>query len=311
MDDNHRLIEDYVQRYRGRTRKDYRREIQSFYIFVEKDLPEVEKQDIEGYLTELKKKKTATTVQRIYHQLATFYHELYKNEKISSNPFFKVQKPKASKQVKKDRVPSFQELERLLRVLREEFSLRDYAMVLLISTTGIRLKEALHIKWSDFFLDGRDNLGLRVQKGSYDRYVKIYPEVWEVLERYRKEVLKVEASYLKEDYYIFISRNDREDYRRYADIIKPLSESWLRPVLVAACKKAEIPLYTAKDLRHANAMHALKLGASTEEIQQQLGWNNKNFVNRYNGVIASLEKSANDYTHSYFTRIINEETDKS
>ncbi|NBG87263.1 tyrosine-type recombinase/integrase [Isachenkonia alkalipeptolytica] len=308
--DNDSLIEGFVNRYQGRARKDYRREIVTFQKFTDKNLLAVDKQDIEKYLTELKKKKAATTVQRIYHQLGTFYHELYKAEKIRSNPFFKVEKPKASKQVKKERVPSFQELEELLKVLGEEFSLRDYGMVLLICTTGIRLKEALYTKWSDFLLDRDNNLGLRVRKGTYDRYVKIYPEVWEVLDQYRKEVLRVQEHYWKEDYYIFISRNDREDYRRYPDIIKPVSESWLRPVLVSACEKAKIPLYTAKDLRHANAMYALKLGASPEEIQVQLGWNNKNFVNRYNGVIASLEKSANDYTHRYFTGIIKEKRDK-
>ncbi len=307
MTDNQELIEAFVLRYQGRTRKDYRREIHRFKDFLQKDLREAEKQNIEDYLRELKKTKTATTVQRIYHQLGTFYHELYKSEKISSNPFFKVQKPKASKQVKKERVPSFQELEKLLRVMKEEFSLRDYGLVLLISTTGVRLKEALNTKWSDFLLDGDNHLGLRVKKGSYDRYVKIYPEVWEILNRYREEVLQVEDYYLKEDYHIFISRNDREDYRKYPDIIRPVSESWLRPVMVSACEKAGIPLYTAKDLRHANAMYALKMGASPKQIQEQLGWNNENFVNRYHGVIASLEKSANDYTHGYFAKVIDKE----
>ena len=305
-DEEKALLNIFSIKFRGRTKYDYNREITAFKLFVKKDILDVHSEDAINYIDMLIKdeQKSSSTKQRIYYQLLSFYNFLSERKLIETNPFWKVEKPQASKQIKKERTPTFEQIEKLFNVLAGHFSLRDLALVSVIATTGLRISEVLNLKWSDFLIDAKDNIGFKVQQGEHFRYIRVLNSVWNLLNKYRKEFLNVNDSYLKQPFYVFINANQLNNYITSPEGVRPLTQAAVRNLLVDACNKAGIPVFTSKDLRHAHAIFALKLGANVEEVKEQLNWSSTNLIYRYNGVMEQIETPANVYTEKFFEGII-------
>ena len=269
-----------------------------------KDLLEINSDDIENYLNTLKEKGQAkTTIRRKYHQLFSFYNYLFEEMIIGSNPLKKVPVPKASKQIKIERTLTFENLELLLEILENYFPYRDYVFTLLLATTGIRLGEGLSLKWSDFFIDDNGLVGATVSSGNRKRYIRIFDFVWEKLNTYREDILQVNESYLKENYYVFIGEKQLNNYKTYPGIVKPVTGDWIRKTYVKACEIAEISLVTAKDIRHTYTMLTMKMGLPGEDIKNQVGWSSTDFLNRYHGVVEQLDTPINKHMEEYFKKI--------
>jgi len=301
---NREVISDFTAHLKNRAKTDYEREILKFEKHIKKDLDKATKEDAEKYMKYIRRKLARTTSVRIFHQLLSFYNYLFDNNLIPYNPFHKVKKPRASEQVKEERLPSMEEMKKLLHVIKTEYNYRDYVFTLLISTTGLRLKEAIQVKWSDFIMDRIGTIGLIVRRGTdQERMVKILPLIWEEFRKYRKEFLGVSEEYEGKDYYVFISTREMQAYKNYPASVGHMAESRIRHVYLGACSKAKIPLYTAKDLRHAHAVYALYMGADEEQIKEQLGWYSIKNIRKYNGVLTKIRVSANDYTEKYFKQL--------
>lgn len=285
-----------------RTKKDYKRELNNFKGFIEKDLVEANDQDGIRYMAFLKKEgKASSTIRRIYDQLNVFYNYLFREEIIRSNPFYKVEKPKASKQVRPERTPSPEDLEKLLVTLKENYDLRDFAAVMLILTTGRRLSQILSVKWSDF-AHGEDHIGLKVSY-SPPKLIKVFDFVWELINQYRLYNC-IPDDYLSKPYYVFVNNKNMERYLEKPEEVKHITPDWIRKVMEEACDLADIPLYTAKDLRHAFALYALNLGSNTKDLASQMGWSNKSHVSKYIGVIEQLLLPAGAYTEKFFEKLV-------
>lgn len=275
-------------------------------VIGDKDLLLVKSDDINKYLDTLNKNgQSKTTIRRKYHQLFSFYNFLLDEMLIESNPLKKVPTPKASKQIKMERTLTFDNLKVLLEVLENYFPYRDYVFTLLLATTGIRQGEGLNLKWSDFFIDDNNLVGAIVSSGSRKRYVRIFDFVWKELDNYRKDILQVDESYLKEDYYIFIGEKQLSNYRTYPASVKPVTGDWMRKTYVKACEIADIPLVTAKDIRHTYTMLTMKLGLPADDIKEQVGWSSTDFLNRYHGVVEQLNAPINKYVEEFFKDIKN------
>lgn len=272
---------------------------------ADKDLIDIESNDIKDYLNYLRNKNQAnTTIQRKYHQLFSFYNYLYDELIIEENPLRKVPTPKASYQLKIERTLTFDDLELLLDTLKEYFPLREYVLTLLIATTGIRLGEALNLKWSDIFIDDSGLIGAVVGNKGNERYVRIFDFIWDEIDKYRTEYLKVGENYLNEDYHIFISESNLKKYKEYPSLVKPITGDWIRKTYVKACEIAGIPLVTAKDIRHTYTMLTMKMGIKGEEIKEQVGWSSLRFLNRYHGIVEQLNTPINKYVKEYYKSII-------
>lgn len=298
------LVHALTHKQKTRTAHSYMREINNFKEFIKKDLLAAHPTDCTAYMSFLRKnKKASSSIQTYYHQLFRFYNYLFQNQIIQSNPFALITKPKASKQVKAERTPSPEDLKKLLNTIRENFELRDYAIILVIATTGLKINEVLNIKWADFIIDNKNHVGVKIGKHNSTRYVRILDQVWQQIELYRQELM-IPTSYCKENYYVFISNRERDRYSTEPSKVKPISADWIRKLLEKSCAYANISLYTSKDLRHAHAIYALRLGSSTEAVANQLGWNHPNLVYRYVGVIEQLLHPANTYTEVFFKDIL-------
>lgn len=306
------LIVDFNLGKQTRTKKAYKREINGFRQFIDKELIKATTEDGRNYIAFLKiDGKAPSTIRRIYDQLNVFYNYLFIEGHIKLNLFHKIEKPPASKQVRPERTPSPEDLEKLLITLKEDFELRDFAAILLILTTGLRVSQALNVKWNEF-IHAKDHIGLKI---SYEapKYIRIFDFVWEAIEQYR-EYIGIPKSYLDKNYYVFINHRNIDKYINEPHSVSPITSDWIRKVMEKACSKAGIGLYTAKDLRHAFAVYTLNLAIANSdkdratvinEVTDQMGWSSMDQVNRYTGVIEQLLYPAGAYTESFFQRILN------
>lgn len=286
---------------RIKTKKSYAYTLQELKETIKKDLLNITSEDINLYIENLRKNRQAkTTIRRKYYQLFSFYNFLEDEMIIDSNPLKKIPVPKASQQLKMERTLTFENLEILLEVLEDYFPYRDYVFTLLLATTGMRLGEALNLKWSDFFLDDNGLIGVKIRD---KRYLRIFDFVWSGLDTYRKEFLQVDESYLREDYHIFIAEKQLSSYRTYPGLVKPITSDWIRKTYVKACEMADIPLVTAKDIRHTYTMLTMKMGFSGETIRDQVGWSSTQFLNRYHGIVEQLDLPINKHVEEYFKAI--------
>lgn len=289
---------------KAKTKDSYMYVLSELKDFTNKDLIDINSEDIKKYIEHLNNEKQAkTTIRRKYHQLFSYYNFLEGEFVIKQNPLKAVPTPKASKQIKMERTLTFENLEVLLNTLKEHFPYRDYVFTLLLATTGLKLSEALNIKWTDFFIDNNNYIGIRIGNKNNPRYVRIFDFVWEEINQYREDYLKVDESYLNEDYYVFIGEKQLNNYRAYPGNVKPITGDWIRKTYVNACETAQIPLVTAKDIRHTYTMLTMKLGAREGEIQEQLGWSSTQFIERYHGVVEQLNSPINKYVEEYFEKI--------
>lgn len=289
---------------KAKTKDSYMYVLSELKDFTNKDLIDINSEDIKKYIEYLNNEKQAkTTIRRKYHQLFSYYNFLEDEFVIKYNPLKAVPTPKASKQIKMERTLTFENLEVLLNTLKEHFPYRDYVFTLLLATTGLKLSEALNIKWTDFFIDNNNYIGIRIGNKNNPRYVRIFDFVWEEINQYREDYLKVDESYLNEDYYVFIGEKQLNNYRAYPGNVKPITGDWIRKTYVNACETAQIPLVTAKDIRHTYTMLTMKLGAREGEIQEQLGWSSTQFIERYHGVVEQLNSPINKHVEDYFKKI--------
>lgn len=295
------LIQDFNIGKHQKTKKDYIRELNAFRKFIDKDLINALAQDGINYIAFLRKNgKASSTIRRIYDQLNVFYNYLFREGHIKSNPFYRIEKPKASKQVKAERTPTPEDLEKLLDTLNESFNPRDLAAIILILTTGLRVGQALSVKWNDF-VHAEDHIALRTNN-TPPKYVKIFDFVWQLIDKYRRDMC-IPDIYIKKNYYVFIGQKQLEKYLIEPSKVTPITSDWIRKVLEKACSMADITLYTSKDLRHAFAIYALNLNASTKEVADQMDWSNENQANKYVGVIEQLISPAGTYTEDFFRSI--------
>lgn len=99
---------------------------------------------------------------------------------ISSNPAKELESPKATKSLPK--YLQFDECIRLLNVIDGEYKERDYAMILLFLTCGLRLSELVGINISDIKKDKLVVLG----KGNKERTIYLSRNCVEAIDEYLK-----------------------------------------------------------------------------------------------------------------------------
>lgn len=319
--DERKLVDEFCmfRGFKDKTFQAYTRSIFSFRDFIKKSLFNADHEDAREFIDTLKAQKkykdddgntkityvdaTDGSKRTTYHQLLSFYNHLVDKAFVNENPFEKVKVPHPARVIS-DRIPTLEEIEKFLDVIQTEFTLRDYSILLLIASTGLKITDCLKIKWSDFQIDDSAKVALMVNSYGDTRYILILDSVWAVFNRYREEFLNVDESVLTKDAYVFIRTFDVDTYKYNPQSIrKPITIDLVRKLMADGCKLANIDYFSAKDLRHAHVVYASKFGASVDAIKEQLGWRDKSFINRYKGVFASHTASANSYLEEYFQNI--------
>lgn len=208
--------ENYLRNILGRsenTVKSYCYEIKAFAEWAGKSPCLITRADAENYISELAEKGLAATsrAKRIT-VLKLFFDYLEEEEYISENPLSRIRKPKIPQ--KKVKAMSREEMLSVIQVAKNSKrnnSFRNYTMIALLFSTGIRRDELVNIKLDDVNLS-ENSLLVRVGKGNKQRMVYFNNEAKALLSEYIASHRKL-SKYAENSEYLFVS-NDSEKLGR-------------------------------------------------------------------------------------------------
>jgi integrase/recombinase XerD len=216
--------------------------------------------------------------------LKSFYTYLIAENKIDFNPAANIAFPKKWKILPKyltmDQVGSLLDLPDKSK----PFGRRDKAILELMYATGLRISEAINLKFDGLYLE--DSFLRVLGKGNKERVVpfgeKAEQFVKEYLKNGRAEILKN-----KQSDYVFLNRNG-----------EGLSRQGLWKIIKGYGRKLGISTnLTPHTLRHSFATHLLENGADLRSIQMMLGHSSISTTEIYTYVARQRIKKAYDEFH--------------
>lgn len=179
-------------------------------------------------------------------------------EWLESNPMKKVKKPKEPRG--RVRYLSDDERERLFNACMESNNGFLYTVVLLATSTGMRLGEIMGLSWSDIDIN-KGRIVLQETKNGERRTVPLVGKALDAMKKHN-QVRRLGSNY------IFPSKNGK----------KP---ACIRVAWNNAIAKAEVENFHFHDLRHSTASYLAMNGASLAEIADILGHKTLQMVKRY------------------------------
>jgi integrase len=156
-------------------------------------------------------------------------------------------------------------------------------LVILVSATGLRISEALGLRWSDVdwkrgrihvrwgFVDGR--IGDPKSKASRST-VEMHRTLAAVLEAWRKE-----TTFAADTDFLFASERKNGSQPRLGSMI---STDYVRPAAIEAKVIEEsCPRFGLHNMRHGLATWLVDQGTSPEIVQRMLRWSSTRMLQRY------------------------------
>jgi len=251
-----------IKRYSQATVSAYSSDLEDFKAFLKREdlgtFLTVSRRVAKFYVSELSGRFSASTVARKISTLRSFYHFLIEEELTEAHPFLEVRLPKQRRNL-----PAFiypEDLEVLFESvdLTTDKGLRDFLILEMLYSTGIRVSELCGLKLRDIDLANRT---LMIHgKGAKDRIVPLGERIVELLRDYllstRKNLLKKESHQS-----LFVNLRGQ-----------PLSTRGVRYILNALIEKAgSLHQMTPHTIRHTFASHLLSNGADLRSVQEMLG----------------------------------------
>lgn len=290
-----KLLEQFInyieieKHYSFYTVKNYERDLESFYDFLNKEnitnIKDIDFKVIRLYLTVMYEKKySKKTISRNISSLRSFFKYLIKHEHIKTNPMLLISNPKQD-----HKLPNFlyyNDLEKILEIPDTNTPLghRDALIIELFYSTGIRVSEIISIKISD--IDYSKNRIKILGKGNKERYV-LYGDVCsKLLNSYINEKRNIILGD-KHNEYLFINHLGNKLTSRGVEYI-------LSKIIKQSDLKTKISPHT---LRHTFATHMLNEGADLKSVQELLGHENLKTTQIYTHV--SNERLREVYLHSH------------
>ena len=223
-----------------------------------KDVSEITKDDIEGFLAKLSGNGyTPKSLSRKINSIRTFYRFLKSKGLVSEDPSLQVAHPQY--QLAAPRILTPTEYRALRDASRNDA--RMFAVIELLLQTGVRIGELAELRMSDVVADG---LRIRPFEKHEERVVPMNKSAQEALERYMKGRPQVveERIFVTKSGRPFLIRNIRTAVERYFRL-------------------AEIKGAKVNDLRHTFIAHHLKHGVSLVLLSKIVGHKRLSTTERY------------------------------
>lgn len=251
-------------------------------------LTTAQRRHIEDYLASgLEAGLAPATVARRFRSFQQFYRWAEDEDEITPNPMARMKPPKVV--VPKPEVITADVLTKLLascdtprggpgrsKPTNDKLTFenkRDRALILLLSTTGVRAGELMNLTIGDVDLDhGKFQV---IGKGGAPRNVKLLPKPAAALDRY----LRARARHAHHDS-VWLWLGDRGR----------LTDSGLRQMLERRCEDAGVPHINPHRFRHTFAHEAKKRGMRDEDLMAIAGWSTTQMLQRY-GASAREERA--------------------
>ncbi len=227
-------------------------------IFGQKRLNQITRQQIQTFHTSLKEEGLAAATCNHHIKLLRYAFNLAIDwGYLEENPVSRV--PLFHEDNNVEHYMTDEELDRLLKVLREDKSRNVCMVALFLLSTGCRVNEVLSAKWSDVDLDK----GIFVVRASNSkskrlRAVPLNSSALEILRQLEKQ-----------QEYLFMNQLTGKPY-------VTISKVWVR-----LRKKAGLPHLRLHDLRHQFASFLVNDGRTLYEVQQILGHSDPKVTMRY------------------------------
>jgi integrase/recombinase XerD len=216
--------------------------------------------DIQHFLSfeKIRKHNSSRTLARSLAAIRQFYNFISSSVADIENPTTKIEVP----QIKKT-LPDFltlEEVDTLFRLISEDdaYELRDKSIFELLYSCGLRISEAIDIKFQD--LDFENKIIKVLGKGNKERLVPLGAEAIRLLKLYMKKSRNIILG-IRESEYLFISKK--------GSMLNRKSVWRLLKGYVARTKINKN--ITPHTLRHSFATHMLENGADLRSVQELLG----------------------------------------
>jgi len=248
------------------TRKSYRGAMIRFLSFFEnRDLEQLRKEEIEGFIYTLKSKyKISDSYQITMISAIKFYYEYVLKK---PREYYDLTRPKKSKSL-----PNVLSSDEIIRILSVPKSIKHRAILYTIYSAGLRLNEVINLRIIDVHSEN-GQLFIRGAKGKKDRYT--------VLSQATLDILRVYYSAHKPSYWLF----EGSDGGQY-------SKSSVQKIFRRAVKDANInPWATVHTLRHSFATHLMQHGTSMRQVQALLGHSSSKTTEIYTHVMNMSNKT--------------------
>ena len=288
------LFEEFSSKFQDTTKADY---LKFLFMFLDNtpdltDIRLIKKYHAEKFITEIiADKYSESTQEKIYGCLHSFLNFLYKKGEIQFNPLHSVEKPDVSRVQSIENVLTFENANKIYHIL-PSLTQRDRAIVTFFLTSGCLLSEVTQLRWNNLHVESYVDAHGEVitdyfcslGTGNRFRTIKLHPKAGEYIMDYRiRELGLKEEVDPTDDRYMFIGKKQPK-----------LTDRTIRNIINNAIDKAGLEGYSAKDFRHTFAAFCLKLGASAEEVGNQLGWKSKYRASNYRYVLPQLDTGAID-----------------
>jgi site-specific recombinase XerD len=281
------------------TRRAYRRVVREFFRFTGSSHPaEVSPQDVQRWRDQLisQKKSASSTVAFKLSIVRSLFDYLQVGGFVSRNPALsKLVPPPAVPEDLSGRALTVKEVRYLLSGPNRETSggARDYALLLLMLRTSIRVSEACglrlsQVKWSH----GRWIIKFKV-KGGRERTQPIPSEVKKAIDEYlRLDKKRRELQHSGgDDQFIF---QPHTNYRTL-EFAKPLSSTMAWHVVRKWGRFTGVGKLSPHDLRRTAITRALDQGLSYRQVQMMSGHRDPKTVMRYDHGRENLELNAANF----------------
>jgi integrase len=212
-----------------------------------------------------------STVSHFKDVISSVFNKALDDEVIAANPTTKLGKIIKRKDKKASINPlSTEELRILFETVLERFP-EHYPLFLLLARTGMRIGEALAVKWEDVdfrsrFIDVKRSIvrgKISTPKSGKFRRVDMSLQLTEVFKAHRLESKKKGFSLGLGDAPEFVFTNEKG---RLID-----KDNWRRRIFNKALEKAELRRVRIHDLRHTYATLRINKGDSIADVSKQLG----------------------------------------
>jgi site-specific recombinase XerD len=208
------------------------------------------------------------TVNCYLRSLRIYFSWLVSEGIIGTNPFDRVKIPRPPRKV----IPTFtdSQIQQLLDAIniKTPEGYRDYAMILTLLDTGMRVSELCHLKLDNVWLE--DGMLKVLGKGNKERLIPIGKQVqrclWRYISRFRPDPATANSGFF------FLTRDGR-----------PMTKDRVEKILTHYGRRAELKgvRCSPHTLRHTAAVKFLRNGGDVFSLQRILGHASLEMTRRY------------------------------
>lgn len=269
----------YNRNYSSDTVRSYSNDLKQLIDYINRedlDVYSFDKQDAKNYLASLYiKELSKKSIVRHMSSCRTFYKYLLNEKIVNANPFVAIKNIKREKKLPE--VLFFEEIDDIIKSMEIKtiYSIRNYAIFILLYSSGIRVSEIAQLKLRD--IDFINNKFVVHGKGNKMRIAYFDEGTKKVINRYLDEF---RSKYKIDDEYLFIGiRGEALSKTSYRRIVKDVGVEY-------ASTKGIHPHM----LRHSFATHLLDNGADIRNVQELLGHSSISATQIYTHVSTSKLK---------------------